>query len=147
MIRCLTFAELESLTCFGLTRFLSFHHTGVTFEEALGFEGGAEIGVQLADGAGDSETEGFGLAGHATAVKVHLDVILAHKIGDLEGLGDDILEGAEREILFVIALVNGNLAAAFLHVDSGDGGFSSSDCISDFHFCYLISLMLINLGC
>ena len=146
MIRCLTFAELESLTCLGLTGFLSLHHTGVTLEEALGFEGGTEIRIELANSAGDGETEGLSLAGHTAAVEVDLDVILAHEIGDLEGLGDDILEGAEREILFVIALVDGDLAAAFLHVDSGNCGFSSSDCISDFH-CYLISLMLINLGC
>ena len=111
------------------------------------FQSRTEIREEFDKGSGDSQTESFSLSGHAAAVEVHLDVVLTFNLCDLEGLGDHILEGSQREIFLVIAFVNRDLAAAFFHVNSGNCGFSSSDCISDFHFSYLISLMLINFGC
>ena len=64
----LTFAELELLTGTGLTGFLTLDHTRVAAHQTFGLQGGTILGVDLAEGAADGETQSLGLAVDATTV-------------------------------------------------------------------------------
>ena len=122
----LTFAELELLTGTGLSGFLALDHTRVAAHQALGLQGGTILGVDLAQGAADGETQGLGLAVDAATVEVDLDVVLAEGLGQHERLFNHIVEDARREVLLVVALVHRNVATAGLHVDTGHGSLSST---------------------
>ena len=66
------------------------------------------------------------LTGDTAAVQVGLDVILAHQIGDLEGLLNLVLQGRDAKIFLIVAVVDHDLAAARFHVQTGDRSFSSA---------------------
>ena len=53
-ILSLAFAELEVLARAGLAGFFALAHAGVAMQQALGFEGGAQLGVVLQQRAGDA---------------------------------------------------------------------------------------------
>jgi hypothetical protein len=62
-----------------------------------------------------------GLAGKAAALHGADDVILALAVGDRERLVDDEAQRGTREIGFLIAAVDRDLAGAGLHPHAGDG--------------------------
>ena len=122
----LTFAELELLTGTGLTGFLTLDHTRVATHQTFGLQGRTILGVDFAEGAANGETQGLGLAVDATTVEVHLDVELAEVVGKHQRLLNHIVEDARREVLLVVALVHRNVTTAGLHIDTGNGGLSST---------------------
>ena len=122
----LTFAELELLTGTGLTGFLTLDHTRVAAHQTFSLQGGTILGVDLAEGAADGETQSLGLAVDATTVEVDLDVVLAEGLGQHHRLFNHIVEDARREVLLVVALVHRNVTTAGLHIDTGNGGLSST---------------------
>ena len=147
VVQRLTFAELEALTGLGLTGFLTLNHTGVTHQEAFLLEGGAILDVVLAEGAGDSHAQSLSLTGDSTAVEVGFDVPFAFGVGHLKGLVDDVLQRASGELFLIVSLVYNNIAGAGGHIDAGNGAFSSTSGVDNFHISiYLTSLILITLG-
>ena len=117
----LTLAELEATTCARLTGFLTLDFAGVAGEETGGLEGGAvSLFVHLAQCAGDSETNGFGLTFGTTTNEGSLDVKLTCSTGDLEGLVGDVLEGSLLEVLFHGAVVDDELARTGYYINTSD---------------------------
>ena len=137
----LTLAELEALTGLGLTGFLTLDHTRVTHEEAFLLEGGAILDVVLAEGAGDSHTEGLGLAGDAATVEVGFDIPFAFGVSHGESLVDDVLQRTGGEILLIVAAVDLDLTVTGGHIDAGDGGLSSTNGVD--YFCHILILILL----
>ena len=72
----LTLAELEVLTCFGLTRFLTLNLTSVTSHEAFCLQRSLVFRIDFHQRTSDSETQCLCLAFEATAVKRYLDIVL-----------------------------------------------------------------------
>ena len=70
-----------------------------------------------------------GLARKATALDGADDVILANAIGYAEGLVDDEAQGRTREVDFLVAAVDGDLAGAGLHPDAGDRVLAATGCV------------------
>ena len=104
----LTFAELEALACFGLTRLFAFHSAGVTGHEAVFAQDSLVIGIDFHQSAGDSETEGLGLTFVAAAVEVHVDVVFFNDVENRKGLLNDELKNRRGEIHFEGAVVDGD---------------------------------------
>ena len=73
--RILTLAELEALACFGATGLFTLDSTGVAGHEAFGAESGLVFRIDFDEGAGDGETESFGLAFVAATVEIDFNVI------------------------------------------------------------------------
>ena len=143
----LTFAELEAFASLGLTGFLALDHTGVAHEETFFLQSGAVFDVVLAKGTGCGHGRGLGLAGDSATVEIGLDVPFAFGIGNLQGLVDDVLQRASGEIFLIVSLVYNNIAGAGGHIDAGNGAFSSTNGVDNFHISiYLTSLILITLG-
>ncbi len=75
-MRRLTLAELESLAGLGLTGFLALYGTRVAGHETLLAQGTLVLGVNLHQGAGDSQAQGLGLSLVTATNEVNLDVIV-----------------------------------------------------------------------
>ena len=141
----LTLAELEALTGFGLTGFLTLNHTGVTHQESFLLQGRTVLDVVLAKCTGYCHAQCLSLSGDSTAVKVSFDVPLAFCIGNLHGLVYNVLQWTCGEILFLISVVHNNLARAGSHVDTSYRAFSSTYCVDYFHFSLLS--YVVNIDC
>ena len=98
-MRRLTLAELESLASLGLTGFLALHGTRVAGHETFLAQRALVLGVDLHQGAGDSETQGLGLTFIATSNEVHLDVILLGCIQRAKRLLNDVLQDGVGEVV------------------------------------------------
>ena len=118
----LTLAELEATACARLTRLLALDLTGIAGEETGGLQGSA-VGllVDLAEGAGNTQTDGLGLSFGTTAHERDLDVKLTCCAGDLEGLVHDVLEGLLLEVIVQFAAIDNDVTG------SGDN-INTSDC-------------------
>ncbi len=122
----LTFAELELLTGTGLTGFLTLDHTRVAAHQTFSLQGRTILWVDFAQSTADGEAQGLRLAVDAATVEVDLDVVLAEGLGQHHRLFNHVMEDARREVLLVVALVHRNVTTAGLHVDTGNGGLSST---------------------
>jgi len=109
----LTFAELVAPSGFFTTGFLAFDDSRVAAQQSGGFEGRAEIGVDFEKGAGYSQFGSFGLAFDPPAGCVDLDVVLIGEFDRLQRKLDLVLKVYEREILFVVLIVDDDLTVAF----------------------------------
>lgn len=72
----LTLAELELAACSGLTGLLTLNLAGIARQESVLLEHGAELGVDLAQSACDTQTSGLGLPLDTAAVEVDGDVVV-----------------------------------------------------------------------
>lgn len=109
----LTFAELEAATCTGLARLLALNLASIAGEESCCLECGTIcLLVNLAEGAGDSETDGLSLTFDTAAVDGNLDVKLAKGSGNIHRLVYDITQRLEGEIHLERTVIDRNVAFA-----------------------------------
>ena len=92
LIKKLTLTELEATACLGLTGLFALYLAAVAGEEALHLECLLVLGVHLDECAGDSHAQSLALAGEATTVEVHLDVVLSFASEHHQRLLNHILE-------------------------------------------------------
>ena len=106
--------------------------------------GAAQLGVELAQGPGDAQAEGAGLAGHPAAVDGHVDVPRLGGLGQPEGLGDDHPVGGRGEVLLERVPVAGDGALAGAEADPGDGLLAASGGLADggSHWWFLRSVLV-----
>ena len=97
----------------GTPRLLTFNLTRITRHEAFCAERLLVVGVDFNECASDGETERLALAGEATTVKVHLDVILLSGFKQREGLLHHELKDRGGEIFGEITLVDCDFTGAF----------------------------------
>ena len=109
----LTLGELEALACFGTARLLTFNNARVAGHEAFGAESLLVVGVNLDKGAGDSQTQSFGLTFVTATVEVGFDVEVAFDAESFQRLEHDVLQNRRGEILVESAVVDGDFAVAF----------------------------------
>ena len=140
----LTFRELEALAGLGLTGFLALDSARVAGHEAVLAQYALVLGVDLHQCAGDSQTQGLGLAGVAAAVEVDVDVILLGDAKGGEGLLYDVLKNRIGEVNVQGALVDSDVAVAFLDDDAGYGGLAAAYCINCFHVFRLFQFVDVN---
>ena len=76
--------------------------------------------VQLTEGAGDTEADGFGLAFDSAAVHVDLQVEGTGGVGENEGLVDDVPQGIFLEILVERLVVDDDGTGSGVHVDASN---------------------------
>ena len=113
---------------------LAFFHAGVAGQEVLLAELGVEVAVVPHQGAGDALHAGAGLAGAAAAVDAndHVDAVAHAAV--LERRDDRVAILLDRKIVFQLALVDRELAAAGANSHAGDRGFAAtgSEGVDDF---------------
>ena len=106
----LALAELEALAGAGATGLFALLHAGVTSEETLLAEGGAELFIEHDKGASDGKAHGTGLTVDTTTLGDDANIVLLHGVGGIEGLQNDVLESVCGEVLLKAAAVDGDLA-------------------------------------
>ena len=74
MFERLALAELRCTTCCLQTVLLALLHTRIAGQEASLLQGTAQLGISLAQGAGDAVTDGTSLTGHSTTADIHQNV-------------------------------------------------------------------------
>ena len=118
----LTLAELEACTCARLTRFLSLDFAGVTCQEALSLESRAvSLSIQIAESAGYSESDRFGLAFGAATDNVNLHVKLTFCLRNGERLVHDVTESVSLEVLLNTAAVDCDIALSSCEINTSYG--------------------------
>jgi len=125
--RLLTFAELVAPSGLLAAGFFPLNGSRVTAQQAGSFEGGPEFGVDFEQGAGDTKLGGFSLALDPATGGVDLHIILVGKLDCLERQFDLILEINQREILFVILIVDDDLTITFTKEDPGYGFLAATN--------------------
>ena len=93
-LQLLTFTELESTTCFGTTRFLTFNSTRVTSHEAFGTQSSLIFRIDFYQCTGDSQTQSLRLTSETTTAKVNFNVILFSYAKLVQRLLNHVLENA-----------------------------------------------------
>jgi len=146
----LTLAELEATTCLWTSGLLSLDLAAVACHKAFGTECLLVLSVNLDQGACDSQAESLRLTGVATAIEVHVDVVLLGHVEQRERLLHDELEYGAGEVLCQVALVDGNLASTFADIYAGNGALAAAQRISNVFrihvWVYLYWLISIALG-
>jgi hypothetical protein len=71
-------------------------------------------------------TDSFSLTAQTTAADVHKNVVLGQSLSAGESLGHQIAEIIQREILLVLAAVDGDVAGTDAHSNAGDSRFSAA---------------------
>ena len=117
----LTFAELETSTCTGLSGFLSLDLASVAGEEAVRLQNRAvSLSVHFAKSAGYCKAESFCLTFDSAAIEVGLDVERSEGIGNIQGLTDDEAEGILFEVLVHSAAVDGDVAFTGAYINASN---------------------------
>ena len=117
----LTFAELETSTCTGLSGFLSLDLASVAGEEAVRLQNRAvSLSVHFAKSACYCKAESLCLTFDSTAIEVGLDVEGSEGIGNLHGLTDDIAESVLFEVLVHSAAVDGDVAFTGAYINASN---------------------------
>src|SRR4051794_27742720 len=93
----------------------------VTREEARLLERGADLLVELRQGAGDAEPQRAGLAGRAAAVDRRVHVVHVSHLAHAQRLAEQLAVRRVGEVVGDIAAVDGDLALARTQPDTGDG--------------------------
>ena len=144
----LTLTELELLPGFWLAGFLTFNNAWITGYKTFSPEGRFVFRIDLDQGPGNSETEGFSLTGHPTTVNIHFDVVIIPYLQQVQGLFNYVMKLFIRKIVFEISAVYDNLALAVTHVYPGNGSFPSSYRIDNIHVLfYFIKVKFLWLLC
>jgi len=122
----LALGELEALAGAGLAGLLALFFARIAHQVAGLLEGGAQLGIELLEGAGDTVSNRTGLAGDAAASDVGGDIDLILHLdgeeGDVSLLGE-VLVG---EVVVERAAVGDQLARAFGDTDAGGGGLTAT---------------------
>src|SRR5690606_30126881 len=122
-----TLRELEPLACSGAARLLALDHARVAGEQAGSAQLGAVLLVGLAQRASDRVPHRTGLAGHAAAAHVRLDIEGAERVGRGERLLDVLHQRRAREVVTQGAAVDIPLPGAGNQVDPGDAGLAAAN--------------------
>ena len=93
----------------------------VAGEEAQLFQLCAELGVELNEGAGDSQPDGSGLTCEATSVGEHHDIELVSSLGSEQRLADRSAGRLRREIFIERLAIDSNGALTGPEEDPSDG--------------------------
>ena len=112
----LTLAELETLASLGLTGFLALYGTWVASHETLLAQGALVLGIDLHQGASDSQAQSLGLSLVTTTNQVNLDVVLLGCLESGEGLLNDELKNWRWKIFFKFTLVDCDFAISLANV-------------------------------
>jgi len=80
----------------------------------------------LQQGAGDALGAGAGLAGSPAAGDADPHVDLVAELAVIERAGDGVLILSDAEEFFELAAIDGDLTAARLDADAGDGGLATA---------------------
>jgi len=73
------------------------------------------------------------LSGDATAINVHLNVVLTDRLGQHERLINFVLQHGGAEVRRHVPLVHSNVSFSGLQVQTRNCGLSSARCVDDFH--------------
>src|SRR5438128_2133278 len=117
----LPLAELEAAARLGAAVFLALDDARVAGQEAFALDGRTKRGLVAGQSGRDAVADSARLARQAAALDRRLDVILALAIGHVEHLVDDQAKRRTREIGFLLAAVDHDLARARLEPDARDG--------------------------
>ena len=126
----LTFAELESLTSFWLTRFLTFNSTRIASYETFCSQRWFIFRINLDQSTSDSQASSFRLTFETTTVKVDLDIILFFNIQLCKRLLNNELKDCRRKVICKITFVDSYLSRSFAYEYASNCCFTSSYCIS-----------------
>ena len=142
----LTLAELELATCSGLTGLLTLNLAGIAGQEAVLFQYGTQLGIDLAQCACDTHASGLGLTLDAAAVEIDGNVIALQSLGNQQRLLYLVLKNIQGEIDFQLLVVDCNLTLTRLHEYASHSGLTTTYGVYNFHNSYLISFNLMLLG-
>lgn len=140
----LTLAELEAATCLGLTGLLALHLTRVTSHEAFCAKSLLVFGIDLNESTSNGQAKGLALAGEATTIEVHLDVILFSSFEESKGLLDYKLEDGRGEVFSEVTFIDGDLTSTLGQKDTGHGALATAQCVDHFHVSELLKGVNIN---
>ena len=143
----LTFTELESLTSFRTSRFLTFNSTRVTSNETFCTKSGFVFRIDLNQCASDSQASCLRLSFEATSIEVDLDIILFCNVQLCERLLNNELKDCRRKVISQITFVDSNLSCTFAYEYASNCCLTSSYCIYYFNCDYLYEFISINLCC
>src|SRR5689334_19954618 len=127
--RALPLRVLELRAGARLPVLLALLHPRIAGEQAGPLEGLAQLVVELQERARDAVADRACLSGGPAAAHVHDGVELAHRVGQLERLGDHHPQRLAREVVLEGAPVDQDTALAGLQPDAGDGGLAASGSI------------------
>ena len=116
----LALRELEAAAGLGAAVLLALDDAWVTSEEPGLLDEGAERRLVAGQRLGDAVLDRAGLSRKTAADDGCNDVILIATVGDVEGLVDDQAERRTREINFLLAPVDNDLARARLQPNARD---------------------------
>src|SRR5664280_29798 len=122
---------LGSLACLLQAVLLRLLLTRVTREESRLLECAPQLGVELAQGPGDAQSKGAGLARHAAAHDGHVDVPRLGGLGETQRLGDDHPVGGRGEVLLEGVAVDGDGSVTGADPDPGDRLLAASGGLAD----------------
>ena len=112
----LTFTELESLTSFRTSRFLTFNSTRVTSNETFCTKSGFVFRIDLNQCASDSQASCLRLSFEATSIEVDLDIILFCNVQLCERLLNNELKDCRRKVIFPVPSLTNTRATAALRL-------------------------------
>lgn len=144
MLFFLTFGELEFLTGFLLTEFLTLHHSRVAGKKAFGLKDRTVFGIYFANGPRQGKANRLGLAGNSTAVYIYLYIVGIFIFGQSKRLLYFVLKCSGWKVVVQIPLVYRNVSCTWGNIDTGNSRFSSSNFVNSLH--YLNSFKLITVG-
>src|SRR5665213_2173137 len=124
--RLLALAELEALTGLLAAVLLRFFLTRVARQEAFFAKDRLERLVHLEERAGDTVTNGAGLAGHTAADRFDLDVDARTELGRFERLTDRRLQLRAREVVGHRLVVDRDDALAERQFDARDRALTTA---------------------
>src|SRR5690606_30301476 len=117
----LTLRVLRSAPGLAEAVLLALDPPGVPGEQARLLEGVTQVGIELDQPAGDTESKGVHLPGDTATFEGGVDVVATLGAGDLEWLHHPHALGHGGEIRLERATVEGELPTAFTEADPGDG--------------------------
>src|SRR3546814_676788 len=117
----LTLRELESAAGLRLAVFLALDRAAVAGQEAGRLDRAAQRGLEAGQRLRDAVQHRTRLARQAAALDGRDDVVAADPVGQAERLVDDETQRRTREIDFLVAAVDRDLARPGLQPHAGDG--------------------------
>src|SRR4051794_14890542 len=121
LLNCLALRELEAASCLGAAVLLALDDARVAGQEAGLLDERAQRGLVAGQRLSDAVLDRAGLAGEAAADDGRDHVILVAALGDIERLVDHEAQRRTREIGFLLATVDDDLARARLQPDARNG--------------------------
>src|SRR5215472_18846295 len=125
-LRSLPFAELEALACALLSILLAFFGAGIAREEAFYLQFLAQLGVELQQRTGNPHLERAGLAVHAAARDIGVDIKSRNGLAGHQRLFHFHALRFRQEVFVQFAAVHLKLAAAGTQENPGHARFAAS---------------------